>query len=184
MKELLNKHNQRSCPMKKSIQTVPYNTHSNPWNLKKFLDGIMLVAVPVFVSCEKDNDKPGNNGVNNPTQQRTEEFIYDTGLKFYRPGNSEKIPHAAFADTVAKYAADANVKQIHVAPETEHMCENAPESGMVGRANVFDEMYNKSNNKLSGENTTLYLGADALSNQTVQQVLHDKLKIALVQRSK
>lgn len=154
---------------------------SVPYNMKKVLAGVMLVAIPVFVSCEKDNEKPSNP---TPTQQRTEEFIYNENMKFYRPGNSEKIPHAAFADTVAKYAADANVKQIHVAPETEHMCENAPESGMVGRANVFDEMYNKSNNKLSGENTTLYLGADALSNQTVQQVLHDKLKIALVQRSK
>lgn len=156
-----------------------------PYNFKKVLAGIMLVAVPVFVACEKDPVKPnenGGNGGNTPTQQRTEEFIYNSNLKFYRPGNSEKIPHAAFADTVAKYAADANVKQIHISPETEDMCENSPESGMVGRANDLNNIYNKSNNKLSGENTTLYLDSAALYNQTVQQILHGKLKIALLQK--
>ena len=29
--------------------------------MKKFLTGIMLVAIPLFISCEKDNEKPGNN---------------------------------------------------------------------------------------------------------------------------
>lgn len=184
MKELLNKHNQRSCPMKKSIQTVPYNTHSNPWNSKKFLAGIMLVAVPVFVSCEKDNEKPNNNGGNNPTQQRTEEFIYNQNMKFYRPGNSEKIPHAAFADTVAKYAADGNVKQIHIAPETEGMFATANQNQMDQRAEYLSNTYNISNTKLSGENTTLILSPEAIQSQLVQEALHNKLKIALVQRSK
>lgn len=76
MKELLNKHNQRSCKMKKIKQTVPYN-------LKKVLAGIMLVAVPVFVSCEKDPVKPDNNNGNNqqPQKPKTYTYIYDnTGI--------------------------------------------------------------------------------------------------------
>lgn len=157
---------------------------SVPYSLKRIFAGVMLVAVPVFVSCEKDNDKPGNNGGNNPTQQRTEEFIYNQNMKFYRPGNSEKIPHAAFADTVAKYAADANVKQIHIAPETEHMFENVAQNQMDQRAEYLNNTYNISNTKLSGENTTLVLSPEAIQSQIVQEALHNKLKIALVQRSK
>lgn len=62
MKELLNKHNQRSCQMKKIKQTVPYN-------LKKVFAGIMLVTIPVFTSCEKDPTEPnGNNGNGGNTQ--------------------------------------------------------------------------------------------------------------------
>lgn len=79
MKELLNKHNQRSCPMKKSIQTVPYNTHSNPWNLKKFLAGVLLVAVPVFTSCEKDPVKPNDNN-NQPQTRETKDIIYKQNI--------------------------------------------------------------------------------------------------------
>ena len=158
-----------------------------PYNFRKVLAGIMLVAVPVFVACEKDPVKPnenggnGGNGGNNPTQQRTEEFIYNQNMKFYRPGNSEKIPHVAFADTVAKYAADGNVKQIHIAPETEGMFATANQNQMDQRAEYLSNTYNMSNTKLSGENTTLILSPEAIQSQIVQEVLHNKLKIALVQ---
>lgn len=150
--------------------------------LKKVLAGIMLVAFPVFVSCEKDNDKPGNNGGNNQPQQRTEEFIYNANMEFYRDGSSTHIPHTAFGDTAAKYGNDGNVKQIHITPESQKMCETLTGSQMQTRANFLDGIYTQSKNKLSGENTTLYLDSEAMSNQTVQNILNDKLKIALVQR--
>lgn len=153
-----------------------------PYNFKKVLAGIMLVAVPVFVSCEKDNEKPNNNGGNNQPQQRTEEFIYNYNMDFYRNGSSEIIPYTAFGDTVAKYGNDGNVKQIHITPESQSMCETFTGSQMQTRANFLDGIYTQSKNKLSGENTTLYLDSEAMSNQTVQNVLNGKLKIALVQR--
>ncbi len=166
--------------MKTMKTTVPYN-------FRKVLAGIMLVAVPVFVACEKDPVKPnenGGNGGNTPTQQRTEEFVYNANLKFYRQGSSEKIPHTAFVDTVAKYATDANVKQIHIIPEIESMFANHGEDQMNQRAEYFNNTYSVSNNKLSGENTTLVLSPEAIQSQIVQEALHNKLKIALVQRSK
>ncbi|MBP5548550.1 MAG: hypothetical protein J6X58_06660 [Bacteroidales bacterium] len=184
MKELLNKHNQRSCKMKKSTQTVPYNTHSNPWNLKKVLAGIMLVAVPVFVACEKEPVKPNNNNGNggNTQPQRTEEFIYNTNLKFYRPGSSSKIPYEAFIDTAAKYGVDQNIKQLHITPETEGMFSNFEQTAMENRANMFSTLYDESKSKLSGENTTLVLSPEAFQSQIVQNAFHNKLNIALQQR--
>ena len=75
MKELLNKHNQRSCKMKKFKQTVPYN-------LKKVFAGIMLVAVPVFVACEKDPVKPNENGGNggNTQPRETKDIVYKKNI--------------------------------------------------------------------------------------------------------
>lgn len=182
MKELLNKHNQRSCPMKKSIQTVPYNAKSTPW--KKIFVGMLMVAVPVFVSCEKDPVKPDNNNGNggNTQPQRTEEFMYDYDLNFWRNGSSTKIPYTAFGDTATKYGDDQTIKQIHIKPESPYMCETLNGTKMQTRANILDGIYSKSKNKLSGEETTLYLDSSALTNQTVQQILNGKLKIELLQR--
>lgn len=139
----------------------------------------MLVAIPVFVSCEKDKSESSDP---TPSQQRTEEFIYNANMKFYRPGSSEKIPHAAFADTVAKYADDGNVKQIHIIPEHQTMLATAGQNQMDQRAEYLSNTYNISNTKLSGENTTLMLSPEAIQSQIVQEVFHNKLKIELVQR--
>lgn len=154
-----------------------------PYNFIKFLAGIMLVAVPVFVACKKDPVEPNNP--NNPQpQQRTEEFIYNLNLRFCRPGSSNEIPYAAFADTVAKLADNGAVKTIHITPKGPHMFGTLPSASVETRANMLDNMYGQSNGKLSGENTTLALDAEALQNQTVQSVLHNKLKIELEQYSK
>ena len=171
------KHNQRSCEMKKIKQTVPYN-------LKKVLAGIMLVAVPVFVSCEKDPVKPDNNNGNggNTQPQRTEEFMYDYDLNFWRNGSSTKIPYTAFGDTATKYGNDQTTKQIHIKPESSNMCSTLNGTKMQTRANILDGIYSKSQNKLSGEETTLYLDSSAFANQVVQQILHSKLQITLLQK--
>lgn len=166
--------------MKTMKTTVPYN-------FRKVLAGIMLVSVPVFVACEKDPVEPNENGGNggnggNTQPQRIEEFIYNANMEFYRSGSSTHIPHTAFGDTAAKYGNDGNVKQIHITPESPKMCETLPGSAMQTRANFLDGINTQSKNKLSGENTTLYLDSEALSNQTVQTVLNGKLKIALIQR--
>lgn len=166
------KNAQRSILMKKTVS----------YNIKKVLAGTMLVALPfAFGGCEKENTKP--NDPSNPQQTTyTIEYIYDTGLNFHRNGSTTTINHTDFVDTIAKHAANQQVKQIHMIPESQYMLETSIESAMVARANDLNNMYNVSNNKLSGENTTLVLDSAAFHNSTVQNVLHNKLKIALVQR--
>ncbi len=139
------------------------------------------LATLTFAGCEKPDPEP------TPTpqpQQRTEEFIYSANLYFSRPGSSEEIPYAAFADTVAKLGADQSVKQIHITPQSSYIFSTMPSTSIEPRANIFDNMYGQSNGKLSGENTTLYLTADAFQNADAQSVLHNKLKIELLQYSK
>lgn len=153
------------------------------YNIKKVLAGTMLVALPfAFGGCEKDNNEPNNPSNPDTPQQRTEEFIYNANMEFYRNANSAHISHTAFIDTAAKYANDEGVKQVHITPDNPGMLETLPGNNVQTRAEFLENVYNASNQKLSGENTTLYLDPSALSNQTVQQVLHNKLKIALLQR--
>ena len=147
----------------------------------------LLVLCMCMVGCKKSEEGDGHSGgtdtVVQPTEQRVEEFVYNENLYFYREGSSNYIPRAAFADTAAKYAVDQNVKQIHIVPKTEHLLENVSNPTTIeNKANALDAIYNESNNKLSGENTTLYLDSAVLSSQTVQDVLNGKLKINLVQR--
>lgn len=89
--------------MKKSTQTVPYN-------LKKVLAGIMLVAVSVFVSCEKDPVKPdNNNGNNQQPQKHNVELRYGT--------NSNTQWQNISMDTMYKYNLDPSVDTIFMIPE-------------------------------------------------------------------
>ena len=153
------------------------------YNFKRGLVILCLGALTfAFSACEKEKSEPNNPGNPSNPQQRTEEFIYNINLEFYRDGSSAFIPHEAFADTAAKYAADQSVKQIHITPSNQRMCETLNATKMQTRANILDGIYNQSNNKLSGENTTLVLDSAAFHTSTVQNVLHNKLKIALVQR--
>lgn len=134
------------------------------------------LATLTFAGCEKPDPEP------TPTpqpQQRTEEFIYSFNLNFSRPGSSYEIPRNDFLDTVAKLGADQSVKQIHIKPYNSDMFQNT--TSMDSRANILDNMYGQSNGKLSGENTTLILNAEALQSALVQSVLHNKLKIELEQ---
>ena len=136
------------------------------------------LATLTFAGCEKPDPEP------TPTpqpQQKTEEFIYDWDLNFNRPNSSQTINYNAFVDTVAKLAADKSVKQIHITPNNPHMLGTLNETKVLTRTNILDNMYGQSNGKLSGENTTLALSAEAIQNQTVQSVLHNKLKIELEQ---
>lgn len=45
-----------------------------------------MMALPfAFGGCEKDPEQPDNN-----TPQKTEEFIYNANLYFWRPGSSNQ----------------------------------------------------------------------------------------------
>ena len=63
MKRILLSHTQKNDKMKTSV----------PYSLKRIFAGVMLVAVPVFVSCEKDPE-PNNN--NNQPQKHNVELVY------------------------------------------------------------------------------------------------------------
>lgn len=155
--------------------------HTFQYNLKKGLAFGLLATLPFFSGCEKD--KPEPNNPSNPQQTTyTIEYIYDKALRFHRDGSTTTINNTDFVDTIAKHAANQQIKQIHIVPESQYMLETSIESAMVARANDLNNMYDVSNNKLSGENTTLVLDSAAFHNSTVQNVLHNKLKIALVQR--
>ena len=152
------------------------------YRLMKGVIVLALAALPfAFGGCGKD-DAGNNTNTPDVSQQRTEEFIYKNNLEFYRDANSNHIPYAAFIDTVTKYATDQSIRKIHITPENPHMYETMQQTGVKKVAGFLDSIYTASSQKVSGENTTLYLDSFALSDQTVQQVLHGELRIELLQR--
>lgn len=136
-----------------------------------------------FAGCEKDPEKPNNpNNPDNPQNTYTIEYIYTNGLKFHRVGDTALISHSAFVDTVAKHGTNAQVKQIHITPDHDNMWSTAQLAQMELYADRLQNMYNSSNSKLSGENTTLELNTEVFNSSKVQNVLHNTLGINLVQR--
>ena len=101
-----NKRNQRSCKMKKIKQTVPYN-------LKKVLAGIMLVAVPVFVSCEKDPVKPDQPS---QPQKHNKVLVFDGSGQQIHPDTIRYYLNQPNIDSVLMQAADPEMC-CHLAPE-------------------------------------------------------------------
>ncbi len=157
------------------------------YNLKKVLVIMGLAALPILASCGKDNATPDSENQQNTTNEDQQstlniEYIYTQSFKFHRVGDTTLIPSTAFIDTVAEHGANARVGQIHINPERNLMWSTAQEAQMVSRAKKLRNMYISSNNKLSGENTTLELDSAAFSNPSIQNVFHDTLRINLVQR--
>lgn len=173
MKELLNKHNQRSCPMKKSIQTVPYNTHSNPWNLKKFLAGVMLVAVPVFTSCEKDPVKPNDNDNNNnpQPQKHNVELVYGEG--------STPWQNVAL-DTLYKYNFDPTVDTIFMVPYQSNMLSTASTTGLKNVVGKLRERHNVNPQKIFGKGDLELKAESVQNNQEIVRFFADTLKYNVV----
>ena len=154
--------------------------------MKKIVFLMLAAGVMMMVGCKKTEEGEGPSGgtdtVVQPTEQRVEEYIYIRVFKFHRVDDTTLIPWAAFVDTVAKHGADAHVKQIYIKPDDNAMWSMAGENQMETYANRLRDMYISSNTKLSGENTTLVLDSVVFHNLSVQNVLHDTLRINLVQR--
>lgn len=157
---------------------------SVPYSLKKGLAFLGVMALPfAFGGCDKDPVEPNNpDNPNNPQNTYNIEYIYTDGLKFHRVGDTALIPHSAFVDTVAKHGTNAHVKQIHITPDHDNMWSTAQLAQMELYADRLQNMYNSSNSKLSGENTTLELNTAVFNSSKVQNVLHNTLGINLVQR--
>ena len=157
---------------------------SVPYSLKKGMVFLGVMALPfAFGGCDKDPVEPNNpNNPNNPQNTYNIEYIYTDGLKFHRVGDTALIPHSAFVDTVAKHGTNAHVKQIHITPDHDNMWSTAQLARIELYADRLQNMYNSSNSKLSGENTTLELNTEVFNSSKVQNVLHNTLGINLVQR--
>lgn len=98
-----------------------------PYNLKKVLTGIMLVAFPVFAACEKDPVKP------NQPQSKTYTYVYDnTG-----------IPR----DTVL---AHTDVDTFYVIPTSQDLFAGASENGVHTVRNHL-ENHTLLNSKMRGK---------------------------------
>lgn len=53
---------------------------SVPYSLKRIFAGVMLVAVPVFTSCEKDPEPASNGGNNQPQPRETKDIVYKQNI--------------------------------------------------------------------------------------------------------
>lgn len=95
-------------PMKTDL-TVPYNsTGSIVPHIKKILVGIAFVAVPVFVSCEKDPVKPNDN--NNQPQKHNKVLVFD--------GSGQQI----HPDTINYYLNQPDIDSVLMQAKDPQMC--------------------------------------------------------------
>lgn len=163
MKEFLNKRNQRSCKMKKIKQTVPYN-------LKKVLAGIMLVAVPVFVSCEKDPVKPdNNNGNNQQPQKHNVELVYSRAPSTQWQNIS--------MDTINKYNSDPTVDSIFMIPEDVNQFSNLNATQLsTGLVPKLRERHNINPNKVFGKGDIVLNNMVIDQNQEIVRFFADTLR--------
>lgn len=145
------------------------------YNLKKSTI-IFNLATLGFAGCEKEAIAPTQ-----PEKVPTAEFWYTADLNFYRPSTPENLISAsAFVDTVAQISTNDSIKKIHINPYSSRMFQN--NNNMESVAGMFENMYNKSNNKLSGDKTTLVLTDNMYNNQKVGEVLRDKLAINITRQ--
>ena len=98
------------------------------------------LATLTFAGCEKPDPEPTPTPQPN---QKTEEFVYDENLSFNRPNSAQTINYTAFADTVAKLAANGAVKTIHITPKSSHMLETLNETKVLTRTNILDNMHHE-----------------------------------------
>ena len=102
--------------MKKSTQTVPYNAKTTPW--KKIFVGMLMVAVPVFVSCEKDPVKPDQPS---QPQKHNKVLVFD--------GSGQQI----HPDTIRYYLNQPNIDSVLMqAADQEMFCHYTPEEAYNG----------------------------------------------------
>lgn len=76
--------------------------------MKKVLAGVMLVAVPVFVSCEKDPVKPNDN--NNQPQKHNKVLVFD--------GSGQQI----HPDTINYYLNQPDIDSVLMQAKDPQMC--------------------------------------------------------------
>lgn len=141
--------------MKKSTQTVPYNTKSTPW--KKIFIGMLMVAVPVFVSCEKDPAEPNHNngnGGNTQPQKHNVELIYGEG--------STPWQNVAL-DTLNKYNSDPTVDTIFMIPCRSSILSTASTTGLQNVVKKLRERHNVNPNKIFGKGD-IELKAESVQN--------------------
>lgn len=114
-----------------------------PYNFRKVLAGIMLVTVPVFVACEKDNEKPSNNGGNNQPQKHNVELKYNSRTE----GGMQNVS----MDTINKYNKDETVDSIFMIPDPIDQFATNNATQMQNAVKYFRERHNVNPNKVFGK---------------------------------
>lgn len=148
-------------------QTVPYN-------FKKVLTGIMLVAVPVFVSCEKDNEKPNENGGNNQPQKHNVELRY--GHDFNTQWQNISM------DTLYKYNSDQTVDSIFMVLEDPHQFNTLSTSNLKKLRNMLSERHNINTNKIFGKGEMQLKNSSITNNPEIVRFFADTLKYTVTYR--
>lgn len=146
---------------------------SVPYNWKKVLTGVMLVAVPVFVSCEKDNEKPNNNGGNNQPQKHNVELVYGEG--------STPWQNVAL-DTLYKYNSDPTVDTIFMVPYQSNMLSTASTTGLKNVVGKLRERHNVNPQKIFGKGDLELKAESVQNNQEIVRFFADTLKHNVIVR--
>lgn len=144
---------------------------SVPYSLKRIFAGVMLVAVPVFTSCEKDPVKPNDN--NNQPQKHNVELVYGEG--------STPWQNVAL-DTLYKYNSDPTVDTIFMVPYQSNMLSTASTTGLKNVVGKLRERHNVNPQKIFGKGD-LELKAESIqNNQEIVRFFADTLKHNVIVR--
>jgi len=146
---------------------------SVPYSLKRIFAGVMLVAVPVFTSCEKDPE-PAPNGGNNQPQKHNVELRY---------GQSPATQWQNISmDTLYKYNSDPTVDSIFMIPEQSNQYSTLSTNGYKTVINHLRDRHNINPNKVFGKGD-LELNAESVqNNQEIVRFFADTLKHNVIVR--
>ncbi len=145
---------------------------SVPYSLKRIFAGVMLVAVPVFTSCEKDPE-PAPNGGNNQPQKHNVELVYGEG--------STPWQNVAL-DTLYKYNSDPTVDTIFMVPYQSNMLSTASTTGLKNVVGKLRERHNVNPQKIFGKGDLELKAESVQNNQEIVRFFADTLKHNVIVR--
>lgn len=147
---------------------------SVPYSLKKILVGIAFVAVPVFVSCEKDPE-PAPNGGNNQPQKHNVELVY--GKK------SDTQWQNISMDTLFKYNSDPTVDTIFMIPEVYNQYSAFSTNQLNSIRTKLRERHNVNPNKIFGKGEMQLWNQSVINNPEIVRFFADTLKYNVTYRN-
>ena len=146
---------------------------------------LLLIGVLPFAGCDKSKDDNDTKPTQQPQNGYTITYTYNSGFNVCRGSATwdynTLINRTDFIDTLRLHGNNPNVNKVKLEPDDPNLFGTSAESSMVTRANALEDILNASNNKATGEGTTLYLQRAALNNPRVQGVFHGKLKATLLE---
>ena len=150
---------------------------SVPYSLKRIFAGVMLVAVPVFVSCEKDPQPSPNGGNNNnpQPQKHNVELVY--GKK------SDTQWQNISMDTLYKYNSDPTVDTIFMIPEVYNQYSAFSTNQLNSIRTKLRERHNVNPNKIFGKGEMQLWNQSVINNPEIVRFFADTLKYNVTYRN-